>query len=70
MNVLEFKGFQDGMHLLLWMLWWEAREATGLGARGMRCGSVSQLKIKCHFEGKEAIGNLGTETLELRPRLE
>ena len=44
MNVLEFKGFQYGMHLLLWMLWWEAKEATGLGALGRRCGSVSQLK--------------------------
>ena len=43
MNVLEFKGFQCGMHLLLWMLWWEAKEATGLGALGRRCGSVSQL---------------------------
>ena len=30
--------------LLLWMLWWEAKDATGLGALGKRCGSVSQLK--------------------------
>ena len=32
--------------LLLWMLWWEAKDATGLGALGKRCGSVSQLKHK------------------------
>ena len=32
--------------LLLWMLWWEAKDATGLGALGKRCGSVSQLNTK------------------------
>ena len=69
MNVLEFKGFQCGMHLLLWMLWWEAKEATGLGALGRRCGSVSQLKhrfwsaekdtcLPCPIDQKERVVTL------------
>ena len=41
--------------LLLWMLWWEAKDATGLGALGKRCGSVSQLKHKISVSGKHVL---------------
>ena len=37
--------------LLLWMLWWEAKDATGLGALGKRCGSVSQLNTQILVSG-------------------